>query len=108
MAEIDFDSEYSFKPFVFQKEDVVVKGDSLHLGIPFFHAHQRTFNIPYRYRQDSLQKVFAHLAVSEREYNAFAASAREDKVALHMSQTPPFVDFAWSFVDHAFAFNTLF
>lgn len=105
MAEIDFDTEFLFEPLVFKKEDVVVEGDALHLRIPLLHAQERPLHIPDGHRQYSFKQVLAHLAIAQSEDDASSAFARENEVALHMTQSPPFVDFARSFVDHALALN---
>ena len=105
MAEIDRHSEYLFQPFVLKEKDVVVEGDGLHLGISLLHTFERSPHVLHRHWQDPFQKILAHLPVSQAEDDALTTLAGDDEVALHVAQPPPFVDFARSFVDRAFALN---
>lgn len=107
MAEVDFDTEHSFQPLMLKEEDIVVAGDGLHLWIPLLHAQECSLHVPDRYRQDTLQEFLSDLAVNECEHEALATPARNDEVALHVAEAPPFVDRARSFIDHALAFDAL-
>lgn len=73
VAEIYFDTEYSFQSFVLKKENIVVESDGLYLWIPLLHTHQCSFHVSYRDRQNSLQQILSYFSISQTENDALAA-----------------------------------
>lgn len=108
MAEVDFNTKYALQPLVLKEKDVVVESDALHLGVSFLHTQECAFNVSYRYLQDALQQLLAHLAVNQGKHQSLAALARDDEVALEVAEAPAFVDFARSSVDHTLVFDAFF
>lgn len=90
-----------------QEEYVVVEGQGLHLRIPLLHSYERTLHVLYGYRQNAFEQDLAYLAVTQAKHKTFPAPARDNEVAFHVAETPSFVDFAWSCVDHALVLDAL-
>jgi len=66
-----------------------------------FHTYQCSLHVSYWYRQNALQQILSCLSISETKNDSFATFTWHNEVAFHVAQTPSFVDFTWSFVDHA-------
>ena len=107
MAEVDLDREHPLQSLVFQKKEVVVEGDRLHLRISLLHAYERSLDVPDGDRQDLLKDVLPDFPVPKAQDNSFAAFTRDDEVSLKVTQSPTFVDFQGSFVDHALVLQAL-
>ena len=107
IAEIYRDPIFLLQLFVLKKQNVVIKGSGLHLGIALLHASQRPVNGSYGYGKNLFQKVLSDIPISQREHYTLPAPARYNEVSLHVSQSPSFGDFAWSLGDHAFSLDSL-
>ena len=101
-AEIYLDTIFLLQFLMFQKQNVIVEGDRLHLGISLFHSAQSAIDGCHRHGEYFLQKILSHLPVAQGEDHPFAAFPRDNEVTFHVAETPSLVDFAWSFGDHAF------